>query len=151
MKNSIKTSKYRPAIFIVVYRQDKSSNKPVYLLLKRKKHWKGWEFPKGGIEKGENMLKTLKREIKEECGLKIVKITKYDIGGKYNYPKKFNDRPGFIGQTYSLYSVQVKEDWVKIDKREHSGFKWLDFDGAKKLITYKNQKKCLSIVHNSLL
>ena len=66
--------KYRPAIFVVVYRIDKHSNKPLYLLLKRKKHWKGWEFPKGGVEKGETERETLLRELKEECGLKILKI-----------------------------------------------------------------------------
>jgi 8-oxo-dGTP pyrophosphatase MutT (NUDIX family) len=145
-----KTNKYRPAIFIVIYRIDTSSKNPLYLLLKRKKHWKGWEFPKGGVEKGENMLKTLKREIKEECGLKIIKIKRYGIGGKYKYPPNFKARPAFIGQTYSLYSAQVGEGKVKIDRREHSGFRWLDFTGARKIITYSDQKKCLSIVNKKI-
>ena len=143
--------KYRFAIFIVVYKLDKETNKPVYLLLKRKKHWKGWEFPKGGLERGENERKTLLREIKEECGLKIIKIRQYGVGGKYKYSKSFKARPAFIGQTYSLYSVQVGEGKVKIDKREHSNFKWMDFVKARKIITYNNQRKCLGIVHSSLL
>jgi len=150
-ENYIKTNKYRPAIFVVVHKIDKRSNKPLYLLLKRKKHWKGWEFTKGGVEKGETEKETLLREIKEECGLKILKIKKYQIMGKYKYPTSFKKRPGFIGQTYSLYSAQVEEGKVKIDKREHSGFKWLDFSDAKKIITYNDQKKCLGIVHDSLL
>lgn len=144
-------SKYRPAVFVVVYRIDKHSNKPIYLLLRRKKHWKGWEFSKGGVEEGETEKETLLREVKEECGLKILKLKKYKIKGKYKYPPKFKARPGFIGQTYSLYSARVGEGRVTIDKREHSSFKWLDFFGAKKIITYDDQKKCLSIVHNSLL
>jgi len=150
MKNDIKSNKYRPALFIVVYRLDKHLNRPIYLILNRKKHWKGWEFTKGGIEKGETEKKTLFREVKEECGLKIIKIKKYRVCGKYKYPKKFKARPGFIGQTYSLYSVQVGEGNVKIDRREHSAFKWLDFTGARKIITYKNQKECLEIVNNRL-
>jgi len=151
MEKKIKINKYRPAIFIVVYHMNKHLKQLIYLILKRKKHWKGWEFPKGGVEKGESEIKTLKREIKEECGLNIIKIKRYGIGGKYKYPKNFKERPGFIGQTYSLYSVQVKEGKVKIDKREHSDFKWLDFNSAKKIITYNNQRKCLRIVHDSLL
>jgi len=143
-------NKFRRAIFTVLYRIDKHSNKPIYLLLKRKKHWKGWEFTKGGIEKGESEVKTLKREIKEECGLKILKIKKYKMGGKYKYPSWFKERPSFIGQTYSLYSAQVREGKVRIDKREHSGFKWLDFTSARKIITYKNQKKCLDIVNRKI-
>jgi 8-oxo-dGTP pyrophosphatase MutT (NUDIX family) len=150
MKDSTKTNKYRPAIFVIVYKIDNYSNKPLYLLLKRKKHWKGWEFTKGGIEKGETEKQTLLREVKEECGLKILKIRKYEEKGKYKYPTNFKERPGFIGQTYSLYSVQVGGGEVKIDKREHSDFKWLDFARARKIITYNNQKKCLKIVNKSL-
>jgi len=151
MGNNLKSRGYRPAIFIVIYCIDSSSNKPLYLILKRKKHWKGWEFTKGGVEKGETEKQTLLREVKEECRLKILKIKKYKIRGRYKYPQLFKKRPGFIGQTYSLYSVGVREGKVKIDKREHSGFKWLDFTSARKVITYDNQKKCLGVVNDSLL
>jgi 8-oxo-dGTP pyrophosphatase MutT (NUDIX family) len=150
-RDSNANARYRPAIFVVIYKLDRETNKPIYLLLKREKHWKGWEFTKGGIEKGETEKQTLLREVKEECGLKILKIGKYKEKGKYKYPADFKGRPSFIGQTYSLYSVQIKEGKVKIDKREHSDFKWLDFTGARKIITYNNQKKCLSIVNSSLL
>jgi ADP-ribose pyrophosphatase YjhB (NUDIX family) len=63
--------KYRLAVFIVVYRRTKNffGNKKIkYLLLKRKKHWVGWEFPKGGVDKGESPRETAIRETKEECG-----------------------------------------------------------------------------------
>ena len=36
--------------------------------MKRKKHWVGWEFPKGGVDKGESPRETAIRETKEECG-----------------------------------------------------------------------------------
>ena len=39
--------KYRNAIFIVVYAKQK--DKIYYLILKRKLHWKGWEFQKEGL------------------------------------------------------------------------------------------------------
>ena len=64
---AIKTGVFRKGVFIVVYTNDKGKIK--YLLLKRKLHWKGWEFPKGGIKKGEGILKAVKRELKEEAGL----------------------------------------------------------------------------------
>ena len=66
------TDKYRKAVFIVAY--SKINNKIEYLLLKRKLHWKGWEFPKGGAEEKENNLDAVKRELKEETGLKILNI-----------------------------------------------------------------------------
>lgn len=141
--------KYREAVFIVTYYLDKDKN-PMYLLLKRKLHWHGWEFPKGGVRKGETLLGTLKRELREETGLKPIKITKYNIKGKYKYNKVLKDRPGIIGQTYTLYSAEMKDRKVKIDKKEHSGFVWKDFNTALKLLTWPNQKKCLRIVNKNL-
>jgi len=43
--------KYRKAVFVLLYSKTKKWIE--YLLLKRKLHWKGWEFPKGKIEPGE--------------------------------------------------------------------------------------------------
>jgi len=121
-----------------------------YLLLKRKLHWVGWEFPKGGIEKNETKLETLKREINEETHLKIKTIKKFDISGKYLYDKKLKDRPDFMGQTYSLYAVQLKYGEVLIDEHEHSGYSWEVFDEAVKKLTWPNQRRCLAIVNNWL-
>ena len=44
----MKFKKFRNAIFAVAYSREGDNIK--YLLLKRKKHWIGWEFPKGGID-----------------------------------------------------------------------------------------------------
>ncbi len=126
-------------------------NKIYYLLLKRKLHWRGWEFPKGGLEKGESMINAIKREIKEETGLIPLKIKKFDFSGKYNYPKKYPDRPEFYGQSYSLYSAEVKKLKVKIDEKEHSNCKWLEFDKTIKKLTWPNQKKSLKIVNDWLI
>jgi len=67
--------KIRRAIFIVVYTQTKQGIK--YLILKRKLHWKGWEFPKGGIKKYELRRFAIRRELKEETGLKPLKIKSF--------------------------------------------------------------------------
>jgi hypothetical protein len=40
--------KYRKAIFIVVYAREK--NKRYYLILKRKLHWKVWEFQREELD-----------------------------------------------------------------------------------------------------
>ena len=141
--------KYRNAIFAVVWTKEK--NKIKYLILKRKKHWVGWEFPKGKIEFLETKKMTVRREIKEETGLKILKIKKFNVDGLYKYKKKMNDRKGFIGQTYHLFSAEVQMGKVSIDKREHSDFKWMNFNEAVKKVTWENQKKCLKIVNEWVL
>jgi 8-oxo-dGTP pyrophosphatase MutT (NUDIX family) len=140
--------KYRNAVFIVTYAKQK--DKIYYLILKRKLHWKGWEFPKGGIKSSETKQHGVRREIKEETGLKILKIKKFDISGKYKYNKIHPDRPGIIGQMYQLFSVEVSKRNIKIDKIEHSGYKWADFREAMKKLTWPNQKKCLKVVNSYL-
>ena len=143
--------RYRRGVFIVVY--IKKKNKIYYLLLKRKLHWKGWEFPKGGIEKNEKILDAVKREIKEETGWEALKIKKYNFSGKYKYKKKLLDRKNFCGQTFTLYSAEIektRKNKIKIDKKEHSKYKWLKFKKAIRKLTWANQKTCLKIVNQQL-
>ena len=143
-----KSNRYRNAVFIVVYRKEK--NKILYLLLKRKLHWVGWEFPKGGVKGRESMEKTINREIKEETGQKPISIKKYPVSGRYKYERGLADRKSFIGQTYRLYSAELKREKVRLDKKEHSAHKWGNFNQALKLITYPSQRKCLRIVNKKL-
>jgi len=140
--------KYRRGVFIVVYRKNIFKRK--YLILKRKLHWKGWEFPKGGIRTKEKILYSIKREIKEETGSTPFNVKNHKIKGKYKYKKNLKDRKGIIGQTYQLYSAEIKNKKIKLDKKEHSSYKWVSFKKALKLLTYPNQKKSLKIVERDL-
>jgi 8-oxo-dGTP pyrophosphatase MutT (NUDIX family) len=144
----IPRKKYRKAIFIVTYSLE--NKKPLYIIQKRKLHWKGWEFPKGGIEKFESRKKTIRREIAEETGLEIKKIKSHKYSGKYKYPKELPDRPGIIGQTYNLFSVEVKKGKIIIDKKEHSSSKWATYKEAMSKLTHENQKESLKIVNDWL-
>jgi len=149
MLSLLKKMKYRKGVFIVVYL--KQDNKIKYLLLKRKLHWKGWEFPKGGIESKESIKKTIIREVKEETGQIPMKITNHKVEGKYKYDKELKDRNGIEGQTYKLYSAEITKEKIKIDKKEHSKFKWVDFKTAIKMLSWSNQRRCLKKVDNQNL
>jgi 8-oxo-dGTP pyrophosphatase MutT (NUDIX family) len=140
--------KYRKAVFIVVW--TKENNKIKYLILKRKLHWEGWEFPKGGVNFFETRNQAVKREIHEETGLKILNIKKFNVYGKYDYDKEYPDRKGIVGQDFLLYSAEVEFGKVVISKKEHSDFKWGNFKEAIKKLTWANQKVCLRIVNNWL-
>jgi len=70
--------------------------------------------------------------------------------GKFDYDRKIKGRPGIKGQKWKLFAVEVEKDGVKIDKREHNGFKWLKFEGALKTLTWKNQRMCLRLVDKFL-
>lgn len=90
------------------------------------------------------------REVKEETGLKILKIKKMNVYGSYEYERELKDRKGIIGQEFSLYCVEVKEGKINIDKKEHEYYKWCDYKEAIKKLTWENQKQCLIIVNNYL-
>ena len=130
----------------MVYTKNKKGNIE-YLILKRKLHWVGWEFPKGGVEKKEKIFETVKREINEETKLVPLSLKKFNVSGKYKYSKDTKDRPGIIGQTYeALYAVEVKKTKVFVDNIEHSDYMWVNFRDAHNKLTWKNQKECLKIV-----
>lgn len=140
--------KFRKAVFSVVYAKNK--DKIEYLLLKRKKHWVGWEFTKGKIEPFELKRMAAKRETEEETGLKVLRLKKFNVKGKYLYHKELADRPGVAGQTYHLFAAEVQKGRVKLDPKEHNGHKWVSFKQALKMLKWPNQKKCLKIVNSWL-
>lgn len=145
----VSRKKFRKGIFMVAYSLE--SGKPEYIIQKRKLHWKGWEFPKAGLEKKESKKEAARREIKEETGLEIIRVTSHKYKGKFLYPEELPDRPGMVGQTYYLYSVEVKKGKIKIDKKEHTSARWVDYKTAMKMLTHQNQKDSLKIVNDWLI
>jgi len=141
--------KYRKAVFGLAYSINDKRNIE-YLILKRKKHWKGWEFPKGKIELFETKRMAARREVKEETGLKVLNIKRFKENGRYIYSKRVWDRPDKIGQTYHLFAVEVEKGKPKLDSIEHNGYKWVSYKEAYKKLTWPNQKKCLKIVNKWL-
>jgi 8-oxo-dGTP pyrophosphatase MutT (NUDIX family) len=147
-----KRGQYRQGIFFVVYRKKKDNVE--YLILKRRLHWTGWEFPKAGLKiyERKDKVAAVVRELKEEAGgCEPIKILNFKAEGKYKYGGKIVGRP-WIGQTYTLFAVEVKcpGRTVKIDKHEHSEYKWLGFEKAMEILTWPNQRKCLEIVHKKI-
>jgi 8-oxo-dGTP pyrophosphatase MutT (NUDIX family) len=151
MKEGKKKDKYRRAIFGVTYCKN-PDGKIEYIILKRKKHWKGWEFPKGKIERFETKRMAARREVGEETGLKILRIKRFKEKGSYLYHKLLKDRPNKIGQTYHLFAVEIEKGngKLKLDPIEHNGYRWVSFEEAQKKLTWPNQKHCLKIVNNWL-
>ena len=141
--------KYRKGVFCVIYALEKE--KPVYLMLHRKWHWKGWEFCKGGMKKGEKYEKCALREVKEETGLRALKLERFKIKGKFDYDSKTQAERKTRGFSYVLFSCQEDKNKVKISRKEHDGFKWCNYEKALKLLSWTDKKRCLKIVNNKLI
>ncbi|MGB9707737.1 MAG: NUDIX domain-containing protein [Candidatus Pacearchaeota archaeon] len=136
----------RKGVFVVVF-----SLKPLrYLLLRRKLHWKGWEFPKGGVIAREKIENTVRREVQEETGLKVLNIIPFKSKGEFTYDKKTQRERKAKGFSYILFGCEVKKGRVKISKKEHDNFKWLSYAKAVKLLRWPNQKKAIRIVNDAL-
>jgi len=138
--------KYRKGVFCVVY----SLNPFNYLLLHRKLHWKGWEFPKGGSLAREKIENTVKREIMEETGLKAMNIKKFPVKGSFIYNKKTQRERRVKGFSYVLFSCEVRKGKVRLSRKEHDRYKWCSYSQALKLLKWPSQKKCLRTVNRTV-
>ncbi len=115
-----------------------------FLILHRKLNWKGWEYPKGGIEEGETHEEAIKRELWEETGLE-----RYELIGKiseFEFIDKARNRKGhtynYLLRVPSTAVVKINNEHV-LDKEivlEHDDFKWCLPKEAIKLLTHKDMK-----------
>jgi 8-oxo-dGTP pyrophosphatase MutT (NUDIX family) len=136
--------KYRPYVAAIIFRKTKSG--PRFLLLHRKQNWKGWEYVKGGLLPAETEISGLKREVREETGIKKIRIiTELPAKVKYSWPKTFvKDRKKWQGALQHVYVVEILSKKIKLDRAEHSGYKWVPAKTAVKLLTHKEPKSALS-------
>lgn len=130
----------------------KGENKKLeYLLL----HYPGsgekakdfWDFPKGHIEKGETEVDTVRREVKEETSLENIEfISHFRTSIRYFFRKEGKT----IFKIVVFYLARARTKEVKISF-EHIGFKWLPYEKALEMVTYKNAKMVLEKAHQFLV
>lgn len=116
------------------------SEKGKFLLLKMNPKWlheRGWFVVTGSTE-GDSLKEAVKREIKEETGIKeiiSIKPTKYSC--KYEWPKK-------SGKMHheKAFLVKVKEQPIKLSG-EHLAYKWLNKKEFLKKIKWQEDIKKL--------
>jgi bis(5'-nucleosidyl)-tetraphosphatase len=126
----------------VLYRETDAGR--MYLLLRNGARW---DFPKGGIEKGESELQTVVREVGEETGLKDLKI----IPGFRKVISYFyrRDRKSVHKQVVYLLA-KTQDDKVKISF-EHQGFGWFPYQEALKRASYDNSRVTLTEAEKFIL
>jgi len=132
----------------VIFREER--DKIFYLLLHyqsgAKRPHPYWDFPKGHIEKGESPEGTAVREVKEETGLKDIKLVEgFKETIKYFFRYEKNDILKFV--TFFMAGTRTKK--VKISF-EHIGYKWLPYEEALEQLNFKNAKEILKKAHDFL-
>lgn len=117
-----------------MYREGSSGRE--YLLLLNAGRW---DFPKGGVEKGENELQTVMREVREETGLKSPTI----VPGFRRVIEYFYRRDNKNVHKQVVYLLaRTTDNKVRISF-EHQGFGWFPYEAAFKKASYDNSKKTL--------
>lgn len=120
---------------------------PVYLVLKRNtgKYYEHlWQGVAGKIEKGETAWQTVVRELEEETGKKPLKVFIAD-----NIASFYNARKDHI-QMVPIFGIEVDNSEVQLSE-EHSEYKWVSFEEALSLLTWKGQKEGLRTVHDEIM
>jgi putative (di)nucleoside polyphosphate hydrolase len=99
---------------------------------------KSWQFPQGGIQKGESSKEALFRELKEEVGLEpeaVEILAKSSKWLRYRLPQQYirhNSKPLCIGQKQRWYLLKLKGDESAIrfdqcEKPEFDHWKWVNY------------------------
>lgn len=90
----------------------------------------------GGLEPGESPEQAVKREVKEETGLEIIRISDLKSVLKYFCPAE----GGWCAE--HVFAVEVADKAIKLNA-EHVGYQWLNKKDFLETIAWEGDKKSL--------
>jgi 8-oxo-dGTP pyrophosphatase MutT (NUDIX family) len=115
-----------------------------YLLLKSRPG--DWEFPKGGVEGGEELQQTAIREVKEEAGIEDFRLVD---GFRDEYDYRFQANGKTIHKTVHLFIAKSYEASAELST-EHRDLQWRDYEQAINTITQDGPREILEDAHQFL-
>ena len=123
--------------------------KGISLFLVIKQQQGHWGFPKGHLERGEDMLAAARREVREEVGIEEVEI----IPNLSHTETYFIEKDGEqVTKNVTYFLGVVKNKDVSVQKEEVSDYVWLPYKEAIERATFEGSKNALAVLyHNSPL
>ncbi len=103
-----------------------------------------WKIPSGGVERGETLETTIKREMKEELNVEIDVLKKLDFKNKFDWPSDVVAEQGFRyrGQEQTIFIVMIKENQsINVDKTELQDYVWVKFSSIREYMKLENQQE----------
>ncbi len=133
------------------------------VLVCQRNGWKGpssWQFPQGGIEKGETPRQGLLRELHEETGLEAEEVSvvdwlpswiSYRVPEKNRQKQKNGEEPLF-GQQQAWFLLEIRPGCsVDLSRAAHSEFtdsKWIDpHQQASQVVGFKRETYQAALRH----
>lgn len=105
-----------------------------------------WGFPKGRIDRGEREIDAARREVREETGVcSVEQVPDFSAVSSYSFVR---DRKTIAKKVvYFLGRAAIEETVIS---HEHSAGKWLPYDAAMDLLTYKETRRILAAAEDHL-
>tara|TARA_B100001029_G_C15048779_1_gene449126 strand:+ start:1636 stop:2124 length:489 start_codon:yes stop_codon:yes gene_type:complete len=149
--SSLIKERYRRGVGMMII----NSKKEIFLGQRFDKDKSAWQMPQGGIDRGENELAALKREMFEETGIKkdykiIFKSNKYFYYKLPQYLQKKLWKGRFVGQKQKWFLLEYfgddKNINIKTKKPEFKKWRWTPKEKMLKLIVPFKRKLYREIV-----
>jgi len=127
-----KKGSYRPNVAMIIVSNNYPEKKEIFIA-QRNDLLDIWQFPQGGIDKGEEVEEALFRELEEEIGTSKAKIiAEYPEWISYDFPEKIAKKmKPYKGQTQRYYLLKLKKSAViKLDTKhpEFIDYKFVSVD-----------------------
>lgn len=154
---------FRPNIGIII-----ANGRGDVLWAKRTQQGDSWQFPQGGIDRGESPEQALYRELYEEVGLRkddVKMIGQTRSWLRYRIPERFirkRQKPRCVGQKQKWFLLELCCDPEEIrfdcgDKPEFTEWQWVSYWYPVNQVVdfkrdvYRRAMKELSAKHTSLV
>jgi len=114
-----KKGSYRPNVAMIIVSNNYPEKKEIFIA-QRNDLLDIWQFPQGGIDKGEEVEEALFRELEEEIGTSKAKIiAEYPEWISYDFPEKIAKKmKPYKGQRQRYYLLKLKKSAViKLDTK----------------------------------
>ncbi|OUV03717.1 MAG: RNA pyrophosphohydrolase [Betaproteobacteria bacterium TMED82] len=143
---------YRPNVGIIIV----NPNRKVFWA--KRTGEQAWQFPQGGVKKGESVDSAMFRELKEETGLTASKVEAigktrdwlyYDV--PHNLIKKNLKGLPYKGQKQIWYLLKFlgTSSNIRLGKKEEAefdGWKWIEYhDPVRLVINFKKEVYCKAL------